>query len=124
MSAFPSAVRAVQTGRMGWRAKDAMSPVERKMYWAVREETMLHELPLEEHNHLRDGVEVIPAAEPVECSRVLLEWFDQGLMTVMETGSQVELSKASAWALLSDPSGWTREHSLVLTDIGVSALRA
>jgi hypothetical protein len=30
---------------VGWKAYDAMSRIEKKMYWAVREETMLHELP-------------------------------------------------------------------------------
>jgi hypothetical protein len=107
---------------MGWRPYQEMDALERKMYWAVREETMLHQLPAEERNHLRDGIELIPAQDPAECSRVLLDWFDQGLATVMVTRTQVELTPERARALLSDPSAWTLEHSLVLTDAGVSAL--
>lgn len=108
---------------MRWRPYQEMNALERKMYWAVREETMLHELPVEERNHLPgSGIELIPAQDPADCSRVLLDWFDQGLATVMMTRTQTELPPARARALLSDPSAWTPEHSLVPTDAGVSAL--
>jgi hypothetical protein len=100
-----------------------MSALERKMHWAVSEEAMLLELPIEERNHLPGGgIELIPAQDPADCSRVLLDWFDQGLVTVMMTGTQAELAPERARALLSDPSAWTPEHSLVPTDAGVSAL--
>lgn len=100
-----------------------MSAVEHKMYWAVRETAMLHELPTEEHNHLSEGVEVVPAQDSTACSAVLLDWFDKGLRTVMNTyPPETELDPEAARALLADPTRWTPEHSVVLTDAGKSAL--
>jgi hypothetical protein len=107
---------------MRWRPYREMDVLERKMYWAVREESTLGELPLEERDYLRDGVELIPAQDPAECSRVLLDWFDQGLVTVMATGTQLDLVRERARALLADPRAWTPQHSLVPTDAGVAAL--
>lgn len=49
---------------MGWRSQQEMSTVERKMFWAACETAMLHELPVEEHNHLPGGVGVVPAQAP------------------------------------------------------------
>lgn len=108
---------------MVWKSLQEMSAVERKMYWAVRETAMLHEVPLEEQNLLSAGVEVVPAQDPAACSQVLLDWFDQGLATVTTTyPPESELDPETARALLADPKRWTPAHSLALTDAGDSAL--
>ena len=100
-----------------------MSTVERKMFWAACETAMLHELPVEEHNHLPGGIEVVPAQDPSECSRVLLDWFDAGLVTVSTTSPpERELEAAKARGLLADPTRWTPGHALVLTEEGESML--
>lgn len=46
--------------RMPWQSVEAMNAIQRKMYWAVREQALLHEVPWREVNHLPDGDEVIP----------------------------------------------------------------
>lgn len=45
---------------MPWQSVEAMNAIQRKMYWAVREQALLHEVPWREVNHLPDGDEVIP----------------------------------------------------------------
>jgi hypothetical protein len=52
---------------------------------------------------------------------VLLGWFDDGLITVMETASQDALPRPEAPAVLADPRRWSPEHSLVVTDAGAAA---
>ncbi len=99
-----------------------MTPVELKMYWAVREEASLLELAVEERMLVRDGVDVISAEDPHECSRVLLEWCDQGLVTLMRADDEVELDVPLARALLAEPASWTDDHVVVATEAGVLAL--
>jgi hypothetical protein len=102
-----------------------MSRIERKMYWAVREETMLHELPWPEVDAPGTPREVrLPAEDPDDCASVLLGWFDAGLITVMATGDQIDLGPTEARALLAGPASWSPSHSLVLTDRGEEMLRA
>lgn len=108
---------------MPWPPLDDMSRVELKMYWAVREEATLRELPLEEQLEVRDGVDVVSAEDPVDCSRVLMSWCDQGLVTVM-TADEVELSLDDARPVLEHPELWTDDHVLVATEAGVAALLA
>ncbi|WP_134739274.1 hypothetical protein [Nocardioides sp. 503] len=108
---------------MGWKTYDAMSRIEKKMYWAVREETMLQELPWPEIDDPRSPREVRwPAEDPDDCATVLLGWFDAGLITVMTTGGHDYLGSSEARALLTGPAGWSPSHSLVLTDRGEELL--
>lgn len=107
---------------MPWAPLDDMSRVELKMYWAVREEATLRELPLEEQLQVRGGVDVVSAEDPAACSRVLVSWCDQGLVTVMTSDDEVELSLDDARLLLEHPEAWTYGHVLVPTEAGVSAL--
>lgn len=66
---------------MGWKPYDAMSRIEKKMYRAVREEAMLHELPWPEIDDPGGPREVRwPAEDPSECTAILLTWFDAGLI--------------------------------------------
>lgn len=109
---------------MTWPPLDRMSRVELKMYWAVREEATLRELPLEEHLQVRDGPDVISAEDPVACSEVLLSWCDRGLVTVMTAVDEVELAPVEARVLLGGPDTWTDDHVLVATTAGVTALLA
>ncbi|MEQ4210169.1 hypothetical protein [Actinopolymorpha sp. B9G3] len=108
---------------MGWKAYEAMSRIEKKMYWAVREETMLHELPWPEVDSPGTTHEVRwPAEDPAECAAVLIEWFDAGLIAVMTTLDQQALDASGARRLLSNPATWTPDHSLVLSDVGEAGL--
>lgn len=104
---------------MGWKAYDAMSRIEKKMYWAVREEAMLHELPWPEIDGPGGPGEVRwPAEVPEACAAILLKWFDDGLIAVMTSRDQDDLAASDARALLADPTSWSAEHSLVLTPLG------
>ena len=117
-------VTDLQTAPMPWPAFDDMSRVELKMYWAVREEATLRELPLEEQLQVRGGTDVVSAEDPAACSRVLLSWCDQGLVTVMTPDDEVELSPADARLVLERHEEWTDDHVLVATSAGVAALLA
>lgn len=109
---------------MPWPPLDDMSPVELKMYWAVREEATLRELPLEEQLQVRGGVDVVSAEDPADCGRVLTSWCDQGLVTLMAAADEVELAVDEARPILEDPELWTDDHVLVATEAGVAALLA
>ena len=109
---------------MPWPAFDDMSRVELKMYWAVREEATLRELPLEEQLQVRGGTDVVSAEDPAACSRVLLSWCDQGLVTVMTPDDEVELPPEQARPVLERHEAWSDDHVLVATSAGVAALLA
>ena len=114
----------MQTALMPGPSLNDMSRVELKMYWAVREEASLRELPLEEHLQVRAGTDVVSAEDPAVCSRVLLSWCDQGLVTVMTAGDEVELSPEHARPVLERHEAWSDDHVLVATSAGVAALLA
>ena len=100
-----------------------MSRLEQKMFWALREETMLHELPLPEVDSPGSANEVRwPAERPADCASVLLTWFDAGLLGVMLTDSQQVVPHIRAREVLADHEAWSATHSLVLTDAGERAL--
>lgn len=109
---------------MAWKRYQEMSRIEQKLYWAVREESTLHEVPLPEIDRLPAGDVEWPAEDPVECSRVLIDWLDAGLITVMQSNDEVELLPPGAREVLAMPERWSDQHALVLTDAGVVALRA
>lgn len=93
------------------------------MFWAVRESAMLHELSLPEVDAPGSPGEVRwPAERPADCAEVLLEWFDAGLVTVMETDTQECLSPAEAREVLAAPAAWGPMYSLIITDAGESAI--
>lgn len=93
------------------------------MFWAVRESAMLHELPMPEVDSPGSEQEVRwPAEPPADCAKVLLEWFDAGLVGVTTTGTERELPQAEARELLADHAAWSPAHSLIITDAGDSAL--
>src|SRR4051794_26272372 len=98
-----------------------MTRLEQKMFWAVRESTMLHELPLPEVDDPGSPREVKWAAErPADCSEVLLAWFDAGLVGVMTTDTQQDVPQVDARELLADHAAWTPDYSLIITDAGES----
>lgn len=100
-----------------------MSRLEQKMFWAVRESTMLHELPLREVDGPDSANEVTwPAERPSDCAEVLLGWFDAGLVGVMVTDAQRELPETEAREVLANHGAWGLTHSLVITDDGQAAL--
>jgi len=102
---------------------DQMSRLEQKMFWAVRESTMLRELAMPEVDSPGSVNEVVwPAEKPEECARVLLEWFDAGLVHVMTTVTQLDLPHDQARAALANYATWSTQYSLVITDAGESAL--
>lgn len=93
------------------------------MFWAIREEAMLHELPLPEVDDPGSVREVRwPAERPWDCADVLLEWLDAGLLAVMVTDTQERLSAARAREVLTDHANWSATYWLTLTDAGESAL--
>lgn len=93
------------------------------MFWAVRESAMLHELPVPEVDDPVSAHEVRwPAERPADCAEVLLDWFDAGLIGVVTTGTERELSRAEARELLADHAAWSPAYSLISTDAGESAL--
>lgn len=105
------------------KSYDEMSRLEQKMFWAVREETMLHELPLPEVDDPDSAHEVRwPAELPSDCALVLLAWFDAGLVGVTLTESRRAVPDSEARAILADHDAWSPTHSLVLTDAGEAAL--
>ena len=111
------------TADVRWKPYEEMSRLEQKMFWAVREETMLHELPLPEVDGPGSATEVRwPAERPADCASVLLAWFDAGLLGVMSTDSQQDVPRIQARQVLADHDAWSPTHSLVLTDAGVAAL--
>lgn len=120
----PGYGHGLQTAAMPWPPLDDMSRVELKMYWAVREEATLRELPLEEQLTVRGSIDVVDAEAPADCSRVLLAWCDQGLVTLMTAADEVELSPEDARPLLERPEAWTDDHVVVATEAGVAALLA
>lgn len=93
------------------------------MFWAVRESTMLHELPLPEVDAASTTNEVTwPAERPEDCTEVLLEWFDAGLVSVMITNTQQALPRTEAREVLVNHSAWSPTYSLLITDAGEAAL--
>ena len=111
------------TAAVRWRSYEEMSRLEQKMFWAVREEAMLHDLPVPEVDDPGSVHEVRwPAERPAECAAVLLAWFDAGLIDVMTTDSQQVIGRVEAREVLADHAAWGPTHSLVLTDAGEEAL--
>lgn len=100
-----------------------MSRLEHKMFWAVRESTMLHELPLLEvddpgsQNELR-----CPAESAADCADVLLAWFDAGLVGVVITDTERDLHGPEAREVLAKYAAWSPTYSLTITDAGEAAL--
>ena len=112
-----------QTVPVRWKPYDQMSRLEQKMFWAVRESTMLHELPLPEGDDPGSANEVTwPAERPQDCAEVLLEWFDAGLVGVMITDTQREMPRAEARGVLVKHSAWSPMYSLLITAAGEAAL--
>lgn len=102
-----------------WMPYDQMSRLEQKMFWAVRESAMLHELPLPEVDDPGSTNEVSWAAEePADCARVLLGWLNAGLVCVISTDEQRDLPSADAREVLANYTAWSPAYSLVLTDAG------
>jgi hypothetical protein len=102
-----------------WMPYDQMSRLEQKMFWAVRESAMLHELPVPEVDNPGSASEVRWAAEePADCARVLLGWLDAGLVGVMSTDEERELPSADAREVLAKYAAGSPAYSLVLTDAG------
>lgn len=114
---------ACQTVPVHWKPYDQMSRLEQKMFWAVRESTMLHELPLPEVDSPGSTSEVSwPAERPADCAEVLIAWLDTGLVGVMITDTQRELSHPEAREALVNHSAWSPTYSLFITDAGEAAL--
>jgi hypothetical protein len=108
---------------MSWKPYDQMSRLEKKMFWAVREATMLHELPLPEVDAPGSVNEVVwPSEQPEDCAALLLDWFDAGLVGVMETRTQRVPDRSQGRDVLANHEAWSPTHSLVLTDEGEAAL--
>ncbi|KRC46537.1 MULTISPECIES: hypothetical protein [unclassified Nocardioides] len=102
---------------------DEMTRLEQKMFWAVREGAMLHELPMSEVDNPGSDNEVRwPAEQPEDCAGVLLRWFDEGLVGVMTTEDERDLPSAEARRVLADHEAWSSTHSLFITDSGDAAL--
>jgi hypothetical protein len=78
--------RLVPTEPVRWKPYDQMGRLEQKMFWAVREFSDASRDPLPEVDDPGSANEVTwPAERPADCARVLLEWFDAGLVGVMTT---------------------------------------
>ena len=112
-----------QTAAVHWKSYDEMSRLEQKMFWAVRESAMLQELPMPEVDSPGSDNEVRwPAERPADCADLLLQWFDQGFVSVMTTRGGRELPKTEARMVLADHAAWSTTYSLVITDAGEAAL--
>lgn len=113
----------VRLAAMRWKTYDEMSRLEQKMFWAVRESTMLHELPMPEVDNPGSDNEVRwPAEMPEDCAEVLLRWFDEGLVGVVTTRDAHDLPRTEARHVLADYTAWSSTYSLTITDAGEAAL--
>lgn len=112
-----------QTATVPWKPYDDMTRLEQKMFWAVRESAMLHELPMPEVDDPGSANEVRwPAELPEDCAKVLLQWFDDGLVGVVTTSDDRELPTSEARSVLADHGAWSPTYSLIITDAGEAGL--
>ena len=112
-----------QTEPVCWKPYEQMSRLEQKMFWAVRESAMLHELPRAEVDNPGSVNEVTwSAVLPADCAAVLLGWFDAGLVGVMTTEAQRDLPSVEARRMLANHAAWSPTHSLLLTEAGEAGL--
>jgi len=96
----PDPPRGLQTAPMPWPPLDDMSCVELKMYWAVREEATLRELPLEElksddiHAALWERVEAAYRTKELEVGRDLLALPLEVVAQVVPPAALAEIEQA------------------------------
>src|SRR5580692_536646 len=100
---------------MSWgKTWKEMSRTEQRLLVAVEEGTALGYITMSETNHLPDGTtKKYPPRNPQECSRILVGWFDAGLIKLghlipadPNTLRSVDVPPDEARALLSDTSKW------------------
>jgi hypothetical protein len=107
---------------------EAYEDLVAEMYWAIREEAPLYEVPLGVTDHLSTGSVPHGPWRPQDCARILLQWHIGGLLGLYRytptrdngeflTSTEVGeiLSAPEAWVMYED---WTRVTALVITDKG------
>jgi hypothetical protein len=116
---------------MSWgKAWDQMSPTEQRLLTQVDEGTTLGQITPRTTDHLPDGTtREYPATDPQDCSRILLGWFDDGLIEMghLVVGDSDDLDSVDvpfdeARALLSDPSKWDFTHEVGVTTKGADSI--
>jgi hypothetical protein len=116
---------------MSWgKTREEMTQTEQRLLVAVEEGTALGYITMRETNHLPDGTtKKYPARDPQECSRILVGWFDAGLIELghlipadPNTLRSADVPFDEARALLSDPSKWDFSREVGVTAKGEDSI--
>ena len=98
---------------------EELTSTERRLLGAADVGTELGHITLPERVYREDGTFTHrPALDPAECSKILLDWFDEGLVTVHRVPDNVDVTVEEARALIGDKSRWGFSEGVSLTDKG------